>query len=79
MTFYEVQRLFPGVKRDTARFILWELTAFPCAGWPHVEGQLSALAAKVRPHKRGWVRRLGVEARRVYAEMDRLSLTSGAP
>lgn len=68
-----VKQYFPRAKHPTAMFILWETTAFPCCGAEHVEKQLAELAAKIRPRKRGWVRRLKIESERMYREMARLS------
>lgn len=49
-TWYDlVRKYIPSASDDECDHILWEETAFPCAGLVHVEKQIAELASKVKP------------------------------
>lgn len=64
-------KAFKGIDKDTADFILWNMTAFPFADLKYFRRQVSRLARVVRPRKPGWRKRLSQEMRRQDEEMDR--------
>lgn len=65
-----VRRYFPRATEADANFILWELTPYPCG---NPRERLEELAAKIRPKKRGWMRRLGYEYEAQNALLEQLS------
>lgn len=67
--FDVVRYFFPRIGEAVAGYVIWNMTAYPFNGPEGMRDQLEALAASVRPRKRGWLRRLSREARRIDAEM----------
>ena len=65
-------RHFGTVGSDHADFILWNMTAYPFASPEVFSKQVEDLAAIVRPHQKGFLRRLNAEIKRQEEEDTRI-------
>lgn len=68
-----IRKFIPRANSKDTNFILWECTGFPMIPNDLVRGQIQNLALRIRPHKRGWRRRLRLRGQELWDEMSRLN------